>query len=190
MTPIYQRIIMQDTEKNLFENNKKSDKDSAPKDFSEKLINFGRKSLPVLKIMAPSVILGLGVFILLFWTGLGDMIGTELAAVTGTIPALLIIFIVCFIPAISPVLGPGLLAALCAGVLSGEQLAEGAIKPIVALAALLAIDAQFGGSFIPSGYALGENEPETISAGVPPIVYTRLITVPLAVVIACLFSFW
>ncbi|MCL1812775.1 MAG: hypothetical protein FWG29_04560 [Treponema sp.] len=153
------------------------------------LSRLGRKMLPVLKIMAPSVMLGFAVFILLFWTGLGDIIGRELAFLTGPIPALLIIFAVCFIPAVSPMLGPGLLIAIAAAVLAGEQIAGGMAKPVVALAAMLALDAQLGGSFIPPNHVLGENEPETISAGVPGIVFTRLLTVPAAVLISCLLSF-
>ena len=153
------------------------------------LVSFGRKMLPVLKIMAPSVLLASVVFILLFWTGLGDMIGRELALFTGPVPALLIIFAICLIPALSPILGPGIIIAIAAAVLTGEQIAGGMAKPVLALAALLAIDAQLGGSFIPPNHVLGENEPETISAGVPGIVFTRLITVPAAVVLSCLFSF-
>ena len=161
----------------------------AVNDLSKMLLCFGRKSIPVLKIMTPSIILGLLIFVLLFWTGLGDMIGAELAVLIGPIPALLIIFFICFIPTMSPFLGPGLLIAIGAGLLTGEQIAEGAVKPILALAALLAIDVQFNGGFIPPNLALGENEPETINAGVPAIVFTRLVTIPVAVVLSCLVSF-
>jgi PTS system glucitol/sorbitol-specific IIC component len=59
----------------------------------------------------------------------------------------------------------------------------------MALPALLAIDAQIGGDFVPAGLALGEEEPETINAGVPPVLFTRLITVPVAVVAAYFFCF-
>ena len=153
------------------------------------LIRLGKKILPVLKKMAPSILLGLILFILLFLSGLGSIIGSELALLTSPVLALLIIFGVCLIPAVSPILGPVLLIAIAAAVFAGEQIAEGAVNPSVALAALLALDAQLGGSFIPPRLALGENEPETINAGVPGIVFTRLITVPLAVLAACLFSF-
>ena len=153
------------------------------------LIRLGRVILPILKKMAPSVFLGSLVFILLFWIGLGDLIGNELAALTGPVRALLLVFVVCFIPSVSPLMGHGLLIAISASVLTAEQIAQREVKPIMALAALLAIDAQFGGSFIPSGLVLEENEPETISMGVPGIIFTRLVTVPLAVVLVSLFSF-
>ncbi|MCL1928562.1 MAG: hypothetical protein FWG07_07205 [Treponema sp.] len=153
------------------------------------LVRLGRQILPVLKAMAPSVLLGAVTFILLFLTGLGDTIGRELALLTGIVPALLIIFAICFIPAVSPVLGPGIIIAVAAAIFTGEQIAGGMAKPVVALAALLALDAQLGGSFIPPNHVLGENEPETISAGVPGIVFTRLLTVPAAVLLSCLLSF-
>ena len=155
----------------------------------ELLSRFAGKMLPVLKIMAPSVVLGSVVFIILFWTGLGDIIGRELALLTGPVLALLVIFAVCLIPAVSPLLGPGMIIAIIAAILTGEQIAGGRAKPVLALAALLALDAQFGGSFIPPNHVMGENEPETISAGVPGIVFTRLITVPAALLFSCLFSF-
>jgi PTS system glucitol/sorbitol-specific IIC component len=73
--------------------------------------------------------------------------------------------------------------------LTGEQIAGRFATPVLALAALLALDAQLGGSFIPPNHVLDENEPETISAGVPGIVFTRLLTVPAAVLLSCLLSF-
>ncbi|MCL1814718.1 MAG: hypothetical protein FWG27_02705 [Treponema sp.] len=151
------------------------------------LVHLGRKSLPVLKIMAPSFILAAVIFVLLLVTGLGDVIGKELAALTGPVSAALIIFAVCFIPALSPLLGAGLLIAIAAGVFTGERIAAGAVSPFLALPALLAIDAQIGGSFIASRFTMGENDPETINAGVPGIVFTRLITIPIAVILAYLF---
>ena len=149
----------------------------------------GKKIFPVLKAAAPCLLFGAVLFVLLFWSGLGSMIGNELAKLTGRVLALVIIFLVCLIPSVSPLLGPGFLIAIAAGVLTGEQIAGGEARLILALASLLAIDAALGGSFIPPGHVLGENEPETISAGVPGIVFTRLITLPAALVLACLLSF-
>ena len=137
--------------------------------------------------MVPSLILALVVFILLFLSGMGNSIGYSLSALTGPLPALLIIFAVCFIPAVSPLLGPCLLIAVAATILSGEQIASGMASPFLALPAILAIDAQIGSSFIPSGFSMGENEPATINAGVPAVVFSRLITTPAAVAAACLF---
>ena len=51
-----------------------------------------------------------------------------------------------------------------------------------------AINAQVGGDFVPVGLSLGEAEPETIEFGVPAVLYSRVITGPLAVIIAFVFS--
>ena len=150
---------------------------------------FIKYFFPVIKIIAPSFLLVAAVFIILLLTGLGDLLGSSLAALTGMVPAVLIIAAVCFIPAISPLLGPGLLIAIAAGIVTGEQIAAGAVIPLMALPALLAVDVQIGGHFIPPGFALGINEPETINAGVPGIVFTRLITIPAALLLVCVVLF-
>jgi sorbitol-specific phosphotransferase system component IIBC len=45
-----------------------------------------------------------------------------------------------------------------------------------------------GCDFIPVGLALGEAEPETVEVGVPAVLFSRMITGPLAVVIGYVFS--
>jgi len=161
----------------------------AAKVFGKVMIGFFRVIFPIMKILAPNLLLGSVIFILLLVTGLGDIIGNDLAAYVGPIPALLIICATCLVPALSPLLGPGILIALAAGILTGEQIAAGAATIFLALPALFAIDVQMGSSFIPPRLTLKENEPETINAGVPGIVFTRLITIPLAVILACIFTF-
>jgi PTS system glucitol/sorbitol-specific IIC component len=144
----------------------------------ETFFSFVQHVLPVL------VLAGAGAAGILR-TGLGAIIGEGV----DPIPYLPVVCIICFIPVISPITGPGLGIAFLAGILTGEQIAAGSIKMVLALPALLAIDAQIGGSFVPLSMALGETEPETINAGVPSVLFTRLITVPAAVVIAYLFCF-
>ncbi|MDR1388409.1 MAG: PTS glucitol/sorbitol transporter subunit IIB [Treponema sp.] len=122
-------------------------------------------------------------------TGLGSVIAKGVAPLAGSLPGMLVLSVICAIPFVSPIIGPGAVIAQIVGVLVGEQIAAGAIKPSMALPALFAIDAQVGCDFVPVGLALGEAEPDTVSAGVPAVLFSRLITGPIAVVIAYLFSF-
>lgn len=121
-------------------------------------------------------------------SGLGDVIANTIAPLCGTLPGMLVISVVCAIPFLSPILGPGAVIASVVGVLLGQQFAAGAIPPQYALPALFAIDAQVGCDFVPVGLSLGEAEPDTIEMGVPAVLFSRLITGPLAVIIAFVFS--
>lgn len=122
-------------------------------------------------------------------TGIGDVIANGIKGLAGNIVGLLIVSIVCAIPVLSPLLGPGAVIAQVVGTLLGVEIGRGNIPPQMALPALFAINPQVGCDFIPVGLALGEAEPETVEVGVPAVLFSRLITGPLAVVIAYVASF-
>ncbi len=123
------------------------------------------------------------------YTGLGNVLANFVAPLASSLIGLLAICIFCAIPILSPVLGPGAVIAQVVGVLLGTRIGAGDIPPQYALPALFAINPQVGCDFIPVGLALGEAEPETVEAGVPAVLFSRLITGPLAVVLAYFASF-
>jgi len=102
---------------------------------------------------------------------------------------LLLISIICAIPILSPILGPGAVIAQIVGTLLGVEIGLGHIPAQYALPALFAINSQVGCDFIPVGLALGEAEPETTEIGVPAVLISRLVTGPVAVILAYFASF-
>lgn len=154
-----------------------------------KLFQAGRESVDmVLRNILPfmaftSMLLGI-----ISASGLGNVIANTISPLASTLPGMLVISLVCALPFLSPVLGPGAVIAQVVGTLLGAQIGLGHIPPQYALPALFAINAQVGGDFVPVGLSLGEAEAETIELGVPAVLYSRIITGPLSVVIAFLFS--
>lgn len=126
---------------------------------------------------------------LILETGVGDWIANGLSGLASGVIGLLILSIIIALPILSPLLGPGAVIAQIIGTLLGTQIGAGNVDPSLALVALWAINPQVGCDFIPVGLALGEAEPETVEVGVPAVLFSRLITGPLAVIIGWLLSF-
>lgn len=125
---------------------------------------------------------------IILFTGIGNIIAHTLSPLASNIFGLLLISIICGIPFLSPILGPGAVIAQVVGTLLGVEIGLGHIPAQYALPALFAINSQVGCDFIPVGLALGEAEPETTEIGVPAVLLSRLITGPVAVVIAYVAS--
>ncbi|MEY3278190.1 MAG: hypothetical protein RLZZ426_676 [Actinomycetota bacterium] len=126
---------------------------------------------------------------LVLTTGVGTLIAEGIKGSASSLGGLLIVSLVCAIPVLSPLLGPGAVIAQIVGTLLGVEIGKGTIPAQYALPALFAINPQVGCDFIPVGLALGDAEPETVEVGVPAVLFSRLITGPLSVVIAYFASF-
>ncbi|WP_129730867.1 PTS glucitol/sorbitol transporter subunit IIB [Ectobacillus funiculus] len=124
------------------------------------------------------------------FTGIGEILAHVLTPLAGNITGLVILALIGGLPFLSPLLAPGAVIGAIVGVLIGGEIAKGTIPPAYALPALFAINAQVGCDFAPVGLTLGEAKPETISVGVPAILFSRVITGPLSVLVAYGFSFF
>jgi glucitol/sorbitol PTS system EIIB component len=122
-------------------------------------------------------------------TGLGTWFANLLVPLSSNIWGLLVLCLICALPVLSPLLGPGAVIAQIIGTLLGTFFANKTLPLSVALPALFAINPQVGCDFIPVGLALGEAEPETVEVGVPAVLFSRLITGPIAVILAYFAAF-
>lgn len=123
------------------------------------------------------------------YTGFAKIIANILTPLASSLWGLLLLALICSIPFLSPLIVPGAILAQVMSVLVGNQIAAGSIPPKYALPAMYAVNAQVGADFVPVGLTLMEAEPDTIEAGVPAFLFSKLITGPLAVIIGYLFSF-
>ncbi len=158
--------------------------------FINTLLASGRQSL---KLVMSTIIPFMAYVSLLIgivtYTGISEWIAKGVQPLAGNPIGLILLGVITAIPVLSPILGPGAAIAQVVGVLMGQQIAAGALPVQYALPTLFAIDGQVGCDFIPVGLSLGEAEPETVSVGVPAVLFSRLITSPIAVLIAYLASF-
>lgn len=154
------------------------------------LLAAGRQSIDImLKTVIPFMAY-VGLLIgFVNYTGLSDLIAQGVSPLASNPLGLLLLSVIVALPFLSPILGPGGAIAQVVGVLMGTQIGVGALPVQYALPTLFAIDGQVGADFIPVGLSLGEAKPETVSVGVPAVLFTRLITSPIAVLIAYGASF-
>jgi PTS system glucitol/sorbitol-specific IIC component len=163
---------------------------SAVGSFVNTMLNAGRQTIDLtLKTILPfmayvSLLLGI-----VTYSGVAEWMGHVLSPIASNPIGLVAISLVVALPFLSPILGPGAAIAQVIGTLMGSQIAIGALPVQYALPTLFAINGQVGCDFVPVGLALGEAKPETVAVGTPAVLVSRLITSPLAVVIAWAASF-
>ena len=154
------------------------------------LLSSGRQALDIiLKTVLPFMAYVGLLMGIVNYTGISQLIAHGVTPLAGNPVGLVLLGVIVTLPFLSPVLGPGAAIAQVVGVLIGQQIGAGSLPVQYALPTLFAIDGQAGCDFVPVGLSLGEAQPETISVGVSAVLFTRLVTSPVAVIIAYLASF-
>lgn len=149
----------------------------------------GRDTLDVvLKNILPFMIFVSIIVGIINYSGIGNILANAIKPLAGSLPGLLALSIFCAIPFLSPVLGPGAVIAQVIGVLLGVEIGKGTIPLTYSLPALFAINSQVGCDFVPVALTLAEAEDDTVNYGVPAMLFSRLITGPIAVLIAFVLS--
>ncbi|GAA1731210.1 PTS glucitol/sorbitol transporter subunit IIB [Brachybacterium phenoliresistens] len=123
------------------------------------------------------------------YTGISEAIAWGVTPLVQNPLGLVLLGLITAIPILSPILGPGAAIAQVVGVLMGTQIGQGNLPVQYALPTLFAINGQVGCDFVPVGLSLAEAKAETVSIGVPAILFSRLITSPVAVLIAYFAGF-
>lgn len=158
--------------------------------FINTLLSSGRQAIQLtMQTILPFMVYVSLLIGIVTYTGIADLIAQGVTPLASSPWGLLLLGIITAIPFLSPILGPGAAIAQVVGVLMGTQIAAGALPVQYALPTLFAINGQVGCDFVPVGLSLGEAKAETISVGVPAVLFSRLITSPIAVVIAYFASF-
>lgn len=153
------------------------------------LYQAGRESIDqVLKNILPFMAFIAFIIGIINATGVGTVLANALAPLAGSPVGLIIMSLIIGLPVLSPLLGPGAVIAQIIGTVLGTSFADKTLPAAVALPALFAINPQVGCDFIPVGLALGEAEPETVEIGVPAVLFSRLVTGPIAVILAWIAS--
>ena len=157
--------------------------------FATKCVQGGKEAIDItIKDILPFMAFYALLLGIIMYTGLGGLMAQYVYPYLGTLPGLLILVVICGMPMISPLVGSGALIGQVLSVLVGLGIALGAFPVVLALPAFFAVDAQVGCDFIPVGLSMGDAENETVDIGVPSILLSRLITGPIAVVIAYFFA--
>lgn len=159
--------------------------------FATKCVQGGKEAVDItIKDILPFMAFYALLLGMIMYTGLGGLMAEYVYPYLGTFPGLLVLVVICALPMISPLVGSGALIGQVLSVLVGLGIALGAFPVYLALPAFFAVDAQVGCDFIPVGLSMGDAESETVDIGVPSILLSRLITGPIAVVIAYVFSLY
>ncbi|MEX5255862.1 PTS glucitol/sorbitol transporter subunit IIB [Kocuria arenosa] len=158
--------------------------------FINTLLSAGRQAVTLtIQTILPFMVYVSLLIGIVTYTGVSEWIAQGVQPLASNPLGLILLGFITAIPLLSPILGPGAAIAQVVGVLMGTQIAQGALPVQYALPTLFAINGQVGCDFVPVGLSLGEAKPETVAVGTPAVLFSRMITSPLAVLIAWGASF-
>ena len=157
--------------------------------FVEKVMDSAKEAVKlVIETVLPFMVFISLIVGIVNYTGVGQILANLIAPVMSNLPSMVIMSFVCVLPFLAPILAPAAAVGQVASILIGTEIAAGAISPVYALPALFAINAHVGSDFIPVGLSLAEAQDETVETAIPTFLFSRMITGPLAVIIAYAIS--